>query len=100
MEPVEVFRKTETDTDWEFAVEVGYDSSLEGELGFLVRIGKIYWSNITHALYPPEEVIEHAFHFLLSKYHKSTLPREFQLEDLEKEYPELQEFLSHRFQKE
>lgn len=85
MEAIQVFKKPEQATGWEYAVLLGHESD---DVGFLVKIDRQHWEELTQARVTPEHLIKKSFHFLLKKQSKYSIPQSFNLRDIQRRFPE------------
>ncbi len=85
MEPIQVFKKTGQAVEWEYMVLVGHDSH---DVGFLVKVDQEHWIQLTNGRVSPEILIKKSFRFLLKKQSKSSIPRSFDLRDIQQRFPD------------
>ena len=89
MEPIEVFQKSKGDAAayWEFTVLIGHDSK---DVGFLVKIERSHWEELTDGRVSPEHLIKKSFQFLLKKHRgvKYAIWRDFDLRQIQRSFPE------------
>mgnify|MGYP001566355279 CR=1 FL=1 len=85
MEPIQISKKTEGAAEWEYAVLLGHDSD---DIGFLVKVDQEYWIQLTNGRISPEILIKRSFRFLLQKQSKYSIPRSFDLRDIQHRFPD------------
>ena len=85
MEPIQVFKKPEKASEWEYMVLVGHDSH---DVGFLVKMNPEHWEQLTGGRMAPELLIKKYFRFLLKKLSKSSIPRSFDLHSIQQRFPD------------
>ncbi|MCP6726688.1 MAG: hypothetical protein KJI69_01435 [Patescibacteria group bacterium] len=83
--PVRVRKKEETEDQWSFVVEVGTNS--DDTTGFLVRVDKEHWKNLTGGKYPPELLVGKSFRFLLKREPCSSIQRDFNIKEITQFFP-------------
>ena len=88
MEPIQISKKTERTAEWEYAVLLGHESD---DIGFLVKIDRQHWEELTQARVSPESLIKKSFRFLLKKQSKYSIPQSFNLRDIQRRFPEYEE---------
>lgn len=88
MEPIQIFKKTDGPTYWEFLVLLGHE---DRDVGFLVKADKQHWEEITNGRYKPERLIQKTFKFLLKKQSKYSILRSFNLREVQRSFPEYEE---------
>lgn len=85
MEPIQIFKKTEDGETWEYLVLLGHESN---DVGFLVKIDRQHWVQLTGARVSPEELIKKCFRFLLKKQSKYSIWRSFDIREVYTRFPE------------
>ena len=85
MEPIQIFKKTGNSAEWEYTVLLGHESD---DIGFLVKINQQHWEVLTSGRMAPEHLIKNCFRFLLKKRSKYSIPRVFDLREIEKLFPD------------
>ena len=96
MQPIEVTRRDETQTQWYFVVSVGHESS---KIGFSIKLDKDYWVELTEERRSPEYLVRRSFHFLLKRKPSILLKRNFNLKDLKESFPEYEEEMKRKTQR-
>ena len=96
MQPIEVTRKDETQTQWYFVVSVGYDTS---KIGFSIEVDKDYWVELTEERRSPEYLVRTSFHFLLKRKPSILLKRNFNLKELKESFPEYEDEMKRKTQR-
>lgn len=79
MEPVQIVKKSEEETGWEFIAEVGENSD---KIGYRVRVDREYWKKLTNERRTPEELVRRSFLFLLQREAKTSILRNFNLHEI------------------
>ena len=94
MDVIRVSRKLEREVEWELTIIVGHESN---GVGFLVRVDKVHWEELTGGRHPPEDLVRRSFVFLLRK-KKSvfTIPRNFNIRDIQKQFAEYEDEMKKR----
>jgi len=88
MEPIQVFKKTEDASMWEYTVLLGHESR---DVGFLVKITRQHWEDLTDGRESPEQLIKKCFRFLLKKQSKYSIVRSFDLQEVHKSFPDFKD---------
>ena len=91
MEPIQISKKSERAAEWEYAVLLGHESD---DIGFLVKIERQHWEELTSARVTPENLIKKSFRFLLQKQSKYSIPQTFNLRDIQRRFPEYVEHVT------
>lgn len=92
MEPIQIFKKTEDGSTWEYAVLLGHESN---DVGFLVKINRDHWEYLTRGRESPERLIKKCFRFLLKKQSKYSILRSFDLREIHQIFPEFEAAVRH-----
>lgn len=87
MEPIQIFKKKEDALIWEYAVLLGHESR---DVGFLVKIDRRHWEELTGGRESPEQLVKKCFRFLLKKQSKYSILRSFDLREVHKRFPEFE----------
>ena len=88
MEPIQIFKKTEDAVMWEYMVILGHEAR---DVGFLVKITRQHWEELTNGREAPEQLIKKCFRFLLKKQSKYSIVRSFDLREVHKRFPEFED---------
>lgn len=82
---INIKKKQDIENGWSFLVEVEEDG---GALEYLVSLDKEYWGKLTGGKIKPNELIHRSFEFLLEREPKESILKEFNLELINKYFPE------------
>ena len=88
MEDIKIKEKKETETGWEFLVQVGNENDV---INYVVTLETVYWEKLTSGQIEPEKLIEKSFKFLLERESKESILKEFNLQLINKYFPEYEE---------
>ena len=87
MEPIQIIKKLEDGSAWEYTVLLGHDSR---DVGFLVKIDRQHWEYLTGGREPPEQLVRKCFRFLLRRQSKYSILRSFDLREIDELFPEFE----------
>ena len=88
MERVEIKKQEQTETGWNFLVEVGNKKDV---IEYSVILDKEYWQKITGEQMRPEKLIKKSFEFLLEREPKESILRKFNLREINGYFPEYED---------
>jgi len=87
MPPIQIFRVREGILGWEVPAMIGSNES--NGVGFLLKIEKEYWANVTGGICSPERLTRITFEFLLRKEGSVfSIEREIDIREISKKFPD------------
>jgi len=90
MTPIQIFRVREGVAGWEVSVMIGANES--NGVGFLLKIEKEYWANLTGGVCSPERLTRITFEFLLLKEGSVfSIEREIDIREISKKFPDYED---------
>ena len=90
MSTITILKQNETESGWKFLVAID-------DTTFKVEVERTYWQEITDGTTDVEELVRRSFEFLLEREPKDAILRQFNLQDIEKYFPEYRgDILSRR----
>ena len=90
MSTITILKQNETESGWKFLVAID-------DTTFKVEVERTYWQEITDGTTDVEELVRRSFEFLLEREPKEAILRQFNLQDIEKYFPEYRgDILSRR----
>lgn len=96
MAVVSIKNKKETDKGWEFLVEIVEEDS---EVEIKVELDRTYWEKLTQSKTSPEELVKSSVEFLLQREPKESILREFNLQAINRYFPEYEREIIKTFKK-
>ncbi|MEX1014060.1 MAG: hypothetical protein WDZ80_02785 [Candidatus Paceibacterota bacterium] len=87
MELIKIIKENKIDDGWEFIVQIGDSENYQ----YKVHLNEEYYKKLTDEEIKPGQLIEKSFQFLLEREPKTSILKEFNLEIINKYFPEYEE---------